>query len=351
LNDKRRRPITEEVLQKYLDRFGEPWVEIRGEGPKREVRLKTFKEIKSRMDEPGKFLLIQAEEITDRTSGEPARGVHVNALNLSKRIRPQGGATVVEVMRRDIRAAQRQARRLGRPILTHVNHPNYARYSITARDLAEVLEVRFLEICNNHNGVNHYGDKNHPSVERLWDIANTLRLLEKRAPAIYGVATDDSHQYHTTNPKAAIPGRGWIVVRATALSAKALLGAMSRGDFYASTGVELAELDYDADRGALQVEVAAKPDTRYTIEFIGTAADVELPEDDAALNKLPEIGKVLARHEGTSASYRLSGKELFVRAAIRSDRRMAHPNLTGVQNEEAWTQPVGWEKGLPKGSR
>jgi len=338
-----RRPIPKKALERYLDRFGDDWVEVRGEGANREVRLKTFKEIKSRMDEPGKFLLIQGEEITDRTNVAPVRGVHINALNLDRFIKPRSGATVEETVRRDVLAADRQARQLNRPIVTHVNHPNWGGYSVSARDLANVSELRFVEICNNHNGVCHYGDKKHPGVERLWDIANTLRLLEKKVPPVYGVASDDSHNYHKMDPTRACPGRGWIVVRATELSANAIMKAMSRGDFYASTGIELAALDYDAAGGTLHVEVAPKPGVHYTIEFIGTPADLKLP-DDNAIAKLPEIGKVLASHDGTSATYRLTGNELFVRALVRSDRKMVHPNTTGTQNETAWTQPVGWEK-------
>ncbi|MBN1588919.1 MAG: hypothetical protein JW888_05340, partial [Pirellulales bacterium] len=281
---RQRRPISEEVLQKYIDRFGADWVEVRGEGSEREVRLKTFQEIEKRFAEPGRFLLIQGEEITDRSKAPSSRCVHINALNLVKLIRPQSGDSAIETMRRDIAAADEQARQMRRPILTHVNHPNFGGYSITARDLAEVPEVRFLEICNNHNGVCHYGDKNHPSVERLWDLANTLRLIEKKVPPIYGVASDDSHNYHTKSPSRAIPGRGWIVVRARRLETRALLRAMAEGDFYSSTGVELAELDYNPRRRTLHVEVVPKPDTHYTIEFIGTPADLTLP-DDKALDK------------------------------------------------------------------
>lgn len=342
----RRRPISTKVVDECRKRFGEDWVQLRGEGAKREIRLKTFEEIKARMEEPGKFLLIQGEEISDGTNEKRRRAVHINALNVAERIKPRSGATVLDLIRRDLSPARRQAERLKCPILCHVNHPNFAGYPVSARDLAEVAELRFVEICNNHNGVCHNGDANHPGVERLWDVANTLRLAEKKVAPLYGVASDDSHNYHTTDGRAAIPGRGWIVVRATELTADALLAAMGRGDFYASTGVKLAAADYDANERTLRVEVVPKPGVQYTIEFIGTPAGIDLKRPGVKrLDTLPKIGKVLASYAGTSATYRLTGEELYVRALVRSDRKMAHPNTTGTQNETAWTQPVGWDLG------
>ncbi|HBO43819.1 MAG TPA: hypothetical protein DD670_07795, partial [Planctomycetaceae bacterium] len=156
----------------------------------------------------------------------------------------------------------------------------------------------------------------------------------------------DSHNYHTKSPRSAAPGRGWVVVRAPKLETAALFESMSRGDFYSSTGVELARLNYDPKQRTLHVAVVPKPGAKYTIDFIGTPADLKLPKD-AALNETADIGKVLASREGAWATYRLKDNDLYVRAHIRSDRPMVHPNSTGVQNEEAWTQPVGWEKHLP----
>ena len=57
-----------------------------------------------------------------------------------------------------------------------------------------------------------------------------------------------------------------------------------------------------------------------------------------------DVGKVLSSVQGTRATYKLTGKELYIRAAIRADRRMANPPKGEGQNQEAWCQPVGWEK-------
>src|SRR5689334_13381892 len=65
-------------VEKYLKRFGPAWVEIRGEGEKREVRLKPLDEFRALVEERGKFLMIPAEEISDKAEGGP---LHMNASN------------------------------------------------------------------------------------------------------------------------------------------------------------------------------------------------------------------------------------------------------------------------------
>src|SRR5687768_5000510 len=57
-------PTSEVALKKYLERFGDKWVEIRETPEKKEVRLKKLEEFRGQVEEPGKFLMIQSEEIT-----------------------------------------------------------------------------------------------------------------------------------------------------------------------------------------------------------------------------------------------------------------------------------------------
>ncbi len=64
--EKRKRSLGRPIVTKYLDRFGGDWVELRGEGGAREVRLRPLDEIRPQFDEEGKFLLIEGEEITDK---------------------------------------------------------------------------------------------------------------------------------------------------------------------------------------------------------------------------------------------------------------------------------------------
>jgi hypothetical protein len=319
--DKRKKKPGATALEKYGEKFGDEWVELRGEGAEREVRLKALAEFRSKFEKPGEFLLIEAEEITDRFRNNQ---VHINAINLQELIPPQKGASVVETVRNNLRMVAEQAERLGRPILAHLNHPNF-HYSFTAEQLAEVLEEQFFEVYNGHPGINHLGDAEHPGDEELWDVANALRLGKLKAAPLFGVATDDSHDYHGGNVS---PGRGWVMVRSEKLEANALIEAMKKGDFYASTGVVLDEVSH-AD-GVLLVKARVQDGVDYEIQFIGTRQG-----EDA------EPGEVLAINEGPSASYPLQGDELYVRAVVTSSRSHPNPSFTD-QQEQAWTQPVGW---------
>src|SRR5688572_28851995 len=52
-------------LARYRERFGDKWVETRQKDGKQEIRLKTLAEFRPLFEEQERFLLIQAEEITD----------------------------------------------------------------------------------------------------------------------------------------------------------------------------------------------------------------------------------------------------------------------------------------------
>ena len=345
-----KKPATDKILAESRKRFGDDWVELRGEGDDREVRLKTFAELKKGMDDPGKFLLIQAEEITGNWIGpdvndpgnkERKYQVHMNAINIKDLILPQEGTSVEDTIRRDLAEVRKQEKQSGRRILAHLNHPSWPYYDITARDMAAVEDLRFFELCNNAPDSHLHADGDHPDTEKLWDTANTIRLAVMKGPFLYGLATDDTHHYNKFGPEEANPGRGWIMVRSEQLATDPLLAAMDAGDFYASTGVTLKDYRYDPATKTISLEVDPEEGGNYVIEFIGTlAADVEgvKPED---WDK-KKIGKVLKRVEGTKAEYKMTGKELFVRAVVRSDLSLPNPPNAemSIVEKTAWMQPV-----------
>ena len=336
------------VLDKNRAKFGPEWVETRTNDPGgTEVRLKTLEEYRQKLEEPGKFLLVQAEEVSAGFGKAP---IHINAVNLAEVIQPRKDVeTIRETLRQNLRLIAEEAVRTGRPVIAHVNHPNF-RWAMTADDLAHVVEDRFFEIYNGHPMIYPDGEPSRVDSdhERIWDIANTIRIAELKQPPLYGVGTDDSHNYHGGS---STPGRGWIMVRARKLEANALILAMQRGDFYASTGVTLDEVHFDPNERTLRLKIRAQPGVKYRTEFRGTlknydraVQEVKSPEGDPQPTRLrhsTEIGKVLATSESLQPSYPLTGEELYVRALVITDRPMDNPPQAG-HLQKAWTQPVGW---------
>lgn len=348
------KPVPSSVVKKCQKRFGDDWLSIHKKGDQRQVKLKTFDEVCDKLAEPEKFLLIPNEEISAR---HLSSAVHVNALNLAEAIARKEGTSVVDTIAANVDAVAEQSRRLNRPMLAHVNHPNWTNYDITAEDLAQVSSVKFFEVCNGSPGIRNLGNAIHPSTEKLWDIANTIRIAKMKAAPLFCVAGDDSHRYHHFAPDEANPGRGWIVVRAKHLDAGDLIDAMNRGDFYASTGVVLRDVVYDAKERTLTVTVKAEPGVHYSIEFIGTPKDVDPTGTPAKVvsksgkspkrplfTYSPKVGKVLSSVQGDSGTYKFTGKELYVRAVVRSDKPIRNATKGEMQKQEAWCQPVGWEQ-------
>lgn len=315
---------TKEAVELYRQRFGNPWVETRGDqaSDSIEVRLKPLDEYRYLLEERGKFILIPSEEITDKVEGKP---VHMNATNLTEVIKPLGGNTVREAMENNLRAVLEQEKIRGREILMHLNHPNFG-YGITFEDLAAVMAERFFEVYNGHPGVNHRGDDSHPGVEKMWDLANHLRVNKLGGSLLFGVGTDDSHEYF--GKPGSRPGRGWVMVRAQYLTPEHLIRAMKAGDFYASSGVSLRDVQWDPVRRKLSVAIEPEAGVTYSTQYIVTTTDAELDQ----------IGRIALTTDSLESSYRLADGETIVRAVVTSARPPIDP-IFDDQKQQAWTQP------------
>ena len=330
------------VLSKYKVRFGDEWVEEREVNGTQFVRLKTFPEYRSLFEEPGRFLVIQNEEITDRFEKKP---VHVNATNIRELIEPQGGTSVGDVMQRNVDAVLEQRERTGQLMFPHINHPNFG-WAVKVEDLIALRGEKFFEVYNGHPSVRNEGDETRPSMERMWDILLAERLSDDE-DVMYGIAVDDSHDYHEFGLGHVNPGRGWVMVRADALDAEALIRAMEAGDFYGSSGVTLDAIS--SSNESLSLTIQSEPGVEYRTQFIGTRRDydrsrLEVPiEDEEGASVLyrysDEIGEVLAEVQGAEPSYAFSGNEIYVRARVVSTRRKENPYSKG-EFETAWVQPV-----------
>jgi acetyl esterase/lipase len=303
-----------------------------------EYRLTPLAEYRPLVEQPGKFLLIQSEEVSDKFEKKP---IHMNGTNLAETVAPQGGDSVVAVIQNNLRAIREQGRRLNRPILAHLNHPNFG-FGVTAEEMADVVDEPFFEIFNGHPSVYQLGDAQHMPVEQMWDVANARRMTKHHSPPLKGLGTDDTHNYHVGGMTRATAGRGWVCVRAKELTTEAIIAAMEAGDFYASTGVVLGDVRFDKATGTISLDIEPDGDAKFTTYFVGCAAG-----DGTTAG---EVGVMFGREQGLSPSYRLTGKELYARAIVVSDRPPANPVFEG-QLKQAWTQPVGWERHVQPANR
>jgi hypothetical protein len=263
-----------------------------------------------------RFLVIKGEEVSSVSGGKP---VHVGGLNVDRRSGPQTGSSVVEVLQRSVDAIRSAS---GVPA---INHPNF-QWALTADDIRQVRNDKLFEIFNGHPTVNNLGGGGVPGLEEIWD-----RLLSSGS-LIYGIAVDDAHNFKQPgNPLVAGPGRGWIMVRAAKLDARALLDAVERGEFYASTGVVLEDVAVTARE--MTVRVKPEPSSKYRIQFIGQA------------------GKLLREVPEGSATYTFTGDEGYVRArVIESNGRMAWCQPTRVGRSTAAARLRSWmTSALPAG--
>lgn len=312
--------IYEDGFQAYLGKYGKA-VTYKTDSERFHVKLKTYAEYKP-LFEDSKFLIIRSEEITDKFQGKP---IHMNATNVKKLIPPQGGTSVADVIQRNIDAVLQQRKETGIPMFPHVNHPNFY-YSISTQDIINLHGERFFEVYNGHFMVNNYGDSLHPATEQMWDMIN-LAYLKKGQPLMYGLATDDSHNYHQFGSAFSNAGRGWVMVKADALTPEALIKALEAGDFYASTGIVLSELK--VEKKTITIKVKAESGVDYKIHFLGAS------KKDSQIRELEVIS-------GTQANFTLSSDHLYVRVKITSNKLKANPFRDG-EYEAAWTQPVKGE--------
>jgi hypothetical protein len=331
------------ALRKLKARFPSDWVETRTVDGKQQVRLKTLAEVRPRLEEPGRFVVLQGEEISDLFGLSP---IHLNASNIQQMVPPMHGGSVAETIQNDVDAVIAQRERTGKPILVHLNHPNF-QYGVTAEDMLRVHGDNFFEVYNGHPSVHNSGDSVHASTEGIWDILLAHRIADFGLPILYGLANDDGHRYHHIPSRGSEPGRGWIMVLSPELAPEALLAAIEAGRFYATSGVRLRQVASGSD--GLDVSVDAEPGVRYTIDFIGTRAGFDHksePVKNAAGKEIratrrysSDIGTLFKSVEGEQAHYRFGKNDLYVRARVTSTKK--HPNPSEIGDfERAWVQPV-----------
>jgi hypothetical protein len=238
----------------------------------------------------------QGEEVT-------MAAVHVNGLGMTALVAPPWPgrsmyeSEVTESHAERVRWAIEQI--VAQGAVAHVNHPNFL-YTLTIDDLLASGDIGLVEVANGHSGVHNLGDAAHPSTEVIWDS------LLGSGRQVWGVASDDAHHFQTWGESYANPGRGWLQVEADSARLSDVLGALRRGQFYCSSGLELTA--YEASSAELRLELA---DAEATIELIGPG------------------GTVLDAAAGSEAAFRLTAAGPYARA-----------RATASDGRQLWTQPV-----------
>jgi len=172
----------------------------------------------------------------------------------------------------------------GIPILHHPQDP-----VVTASTFIATQGLNHFEVFNGGR------PPQTPATEILWDAI----LSAANGRIVYAVAADDNHYSQSGVAK------GWIVVRAPALTKADILENFRIGNFYATTGVVLDDYRVSGD------SVHVKSQNGNHITFIGKG------------------GATLCSFAGSQAAYKIDGYELYVRAKI-----------TNTAGKMAWTQPV-----------
>ncbi len=335
--------------------------EVRKEGGKQYLRLKTVWELKKMFDEPETFLMVPGHELNRVIGGLQ---VHMNAVNVHDTLPYRYGDTPAETFARIELALRSWGDEQDVPTLFMLNHPTWPYFDIRPEVLIGLPQIRFVEVCNADGGSTFPPNRSWYSVEKFWDIVNAFRIEDGYDP-VFGTASDDTHTY--TDPKgSARPGEGWVCVRAARLEPSALVQAMYRGDFYASTGVTLADVAFDAGTGTLRVKVSPDAGVTYTVRFITTKAGFDRTTetfDDPAKEKKPArtgirysdaIGRTAKTVEGAEAAYTLEPDDLYVRATVTSSRKAVNRVSNEPDFDTAWTQPCGgrlWQARNPLKAR
>jgi len=318
------------------------------------VKLTRFDELAKQFDEAEKFLLMPGHEINNVAGG---RTLHSNALNIRTNQPFVQEETVPKALQAQLDGLQKIAETSTTPNLLQLNHPAWPFFDIDPEMLAEIKDLRLYELCNVSAAAAPHDISNRLwTCESFFDILTTLRLKKGWEP-VYGTASDDVHNYapdrNPNDVNKCYPRQGWIMVRAKELSNTALIEALSKGDFYSSTGVTLDKLEFNPSTKTLSIKIKPEADVTYTIRFNGSPRDVnivpQVTEEEVQLQKAMQkrtlrvyekrLGQMLQTVEGTEASYTLKDTDLYVRATITSSKKALPPESYEPAFETAWTQP------------
>ena len=243
-------------------------------------------------------LMIPGEEVSANVNaGGDLTPIHIGAIGVLRLVEPIDAGDIVSTIQANVDAI------LDAGGIPSLNHPNF-RWAFDHTHITQVRGARLMEVYNGHPLTNSDGAPGRSSGDEIWDGVLSADQV------IFGVATDDSHTYTDYSPRVSNPGRGWLMVRAEEFSKEAIVDSIATGEFYASTGVTLSELEISAE--SIRIVIEQEFDVEYVTTFTG------------------KNGVKLAEAAGLEAGYDPRGDEGYVRATVRCSQ----------PGSKAWTQPV-----------
>jgi hypothetical protein len=229
------------------------------------------------------LLLIPGSELHGGQA-ELGQHYHIVVLGLREPVTYPETATAQEI----IEAALAQGE------LCFVAHPSWS--SLTYLDLLPLRGHIGLEVYNTtcHHGIG----RGESAVQ--WDA------LLARGKRLLGLAVDDAHLHY---PDAIA---GWVMVKAEACTAAAILGAVKQGHFYATTGPTLETVEVRDDR----LHVKCSP--------------------------AQEIRVICPQPGHGSTSYRLGRRGPFTEAefAVRQTWGVVRVEVMDGRGRMAWSNPI-----------
>ena len=224
-------------------------------------------------------------------------------------------------MQETLDAVHAQRKKFNIPMFAHINHPNFG-YGVDVEDLKKLNGERFFELYNGHPAVNNLGDDTHMNLETMWDLIN-ISYYNDNKPLLLGIATDDSHNYHTKSSNHSNSGRGWVMVNSSKIETSSLINAMESGEFYSSSGVSLKKVYKNNSK--ILIEIDPEQGVEYETIFMG------LREGSFEIEELKIV-------KGIFSEYTFHEKDLFVRAKINSNELVLNSVIPG-ETKQAWVQP------------
>lgn len=317
----------------------------------------SFGEIAGMLNEKGKFLVIGGNEVSAAPTA--GRELHCNFINYSQPCKARNERTVEECLDW-MRGEYKKAVVNPRMSVMTVNHPLWVSYDVSPLIVAQRPDIKFFEVCNSGSMPRFERPGKQFNHDKWWDVVNTIRAT-KGQQLVYGVASDDIHEYGAMR-KRAKRAAGYVQVLAGALSIPDIMEAFHRGDFYASTGLDLESVKFDRKTRTLSVTVDPSFGDDCQITFIGSKKGVDTSvqeivkwEVTGELNSWlqsrhfsrqrtverfsDDIGRVFKSVKGRTASYTMQPDDLYVRAKVvcpaNADTDNREPNFP-----VAWTQPI-----------